>query len=106
MADDITWYQPGANRFSGTHVGGPAVGAMTGGMAEVSDGTFRLEVTGAPMVNGSLVAVPVRFTGRRGDQTMDMTGIDLLTIEDGRIVRVDLFSADQATEDAFWGPVA
>lgn len=103
MAEDIAWHQPGDNRFSGVHVGGPAIGALTGGMAEVSGGSFRLEVIGEPMANGSLVAVPVRFSGVRGDLQMDMTGIDLLTVEEGRIVRIDLFSADQAAEDAFWG---
>jgi ketosteroid isomerase-like protein len=55
------------------------------------------------MVNGDLVAVPVRFSGRRGAASMDMAGIDLLTVRDGRIVEVHLFSEDGAAEDKFWG---
>jgi len=103
MSPTIVWHQPGANRFSGVHTGPDGVGALIGGMMEVSEGTFRLSVTGPPMVNGETVAVPVRFSGRRADATMDMAGVDVLTIRDGRIVAVHLFSEDGPAEDAFWG---
>ena len=103
FSDEVVWHQPGANRFSGVHVGPAAVGALTGGMMERSGGTFRLSVVGDPMVNGACVAVPVRFQGERDGLVMDITGIDLLEVEDGRIVRVDLFGADQDAEDEFWG---
>ena len=55
------------------------------------------------MVNGELVAVPVRFTGRRDVVSMDMAGVDLLTIREGKIAEVHLFSEDGVAEDAFWG---
>jgi uncharacterized protein len=72
-------------------------------MMEVSGGTFQLAVAGPAMVNGDLVAVPVRFTGQRDGAFMDMGGIDLLTVRDDRIVEVHLFSEDGAAEDTFWG---
>lgn len=103
LSPDVVWHQPGANRFSGDHVGIDGVGALLGGMMEASAGTFQLSVSGAAMVNGDLVAVPVRFAGQRSDASMDMTGIDLLTVRDGRIVEVHLFSEDGAAEDVFWG---
>ena len=62
-----------------------------------------MTVAGEAMVNGELVAVPVRFSGQRDGASMDMTGIDLLTIRDGKIVEVHLFSEDGPAEDAFWG---
>ncbi len=102
FSDSVVWHQPGANRFSGDHVGVAGVGALLGGMMEASQGTFQLAVTGPAMVNGDLVAVPVRFTASRADASMDMDGIDLLTVGEGRIVEVHLFSADSASEDAFW----
>lgn len=55
------------------------------------------------MVNGDLVAVPMRFAARREGSAMEMTGIDLLTISDGAIAAVHLFSEDGAAEDVFWG---
>ena len=70
---------------------------------DVSAGSFQLVVTGPAMANGELVAVPVRFSGTRADTSMDMAGVDLLTIRDGQIIAVHLFSEDGANEDAFWG---
>ena len=55
------------------------------------------------MTNGELVAVPVRFAGSRSDVSMDMSGVDLLTVREGQIIEVHLFSEDGAAEDAFWG---
>lgn len=103
LSPDVVWHQPGVNRFSGDHHGLEGVGALLGQMMEMSEGTFQLAVTGPAMVNGTLVAVPVRFTGQRESVAMDMTGIDLLTIADGTIAAVHLFSEDGPAEDRFWG---
>ncbi len=103
LSDAVVWHQPGANRFSGDHVGLEGVGALLGGMMEASQGSFQLEVAGPAMVNGPLVAVPVRFSGRRDAVSMDMAGVDLLRVSDGKITEVYLFSEDGAAEDEFWG---
>jgi ketosteroid isomerase-like protein len=103
FADDIVWHQPGANQFSGVKHGSGAVGAMIGAMMGVSGGTFALQSTGAPMVNGDLAALPIRFSGQRDGAEMSMDGVDLLRIQDGKVAEAWLFSADQAAEDAFWG---
>lgn len=97
------WHQPGANRFSGTHTGRESIGALIGGMMEVSQGSFTLQLNGALMANGNQVAVPVRFTGQRGELHMDTDGVDLLTVEDGLITQARLFTQDGAQEDRFWG---
>lgn len=103
LSPQVVWHQPGANRFTGNHAGVDGVGALLGGMMEVSEGSFQLAVTGPAMVNGELVAVPVRFTGSRAGASMDQVGVDLLTVRDGKIVEVHLFSEDGPAEDAFWG---
>lgn len=103
LSPDVVWHQPGSNRFSGDHAGIDGVGSLLGGMMETSQGTFQLAVAAPPMVNGEFVAVPVRFSGKRADVSMDMSGVDLLTIRDGKIVEVHLFSAESSAEDAFWG---
>ena len=103
FAEDIVWHQPGDNRFSGTHRGGAAVGEMIGGMMTVGEGTFELTLTGAPLVNGTMVAVPVHFTGKRDGAAMSQDGIDLLRIEGDKIAEAWLFSSDPQSEDAFWG---
>lgn len=103
FAEDVVWHQPGGNQFSGVHRGGAAVGGLLGAMTAASEGTFELAATGAALVNGTLVAVPVHFSGKREDAEMSQDGLDLLRIEDGRVAEVWLFSSDPASEDTFWG---
>jgi ketosteroid isomerase-like protein len=103
LSPEVIWHQPGANRFSGDYTGIDEIGALLGGFMEASEGTFELAVSGPAMVNGELVAVPVRFSGQRADMSMDMSGVDLLTVRDGKIAEVHLFSEDGLAEDAFWG---
>lgn len=103
FADDLVWHQPGANQFSGDKRGGAEVGEMVGAMMAFSNGTFALAASGAPMINGDMAAVPIRFSGKRDGAEMAMDGIDLLRVVDGKVAEVWLFSADQAAEDVFWG---
>ena len=103
LAEDVVWHQPGENQFSGVHRGSEAVGAMIGGMMAVSEGTFSLKRSAAPLVNGELVAASVHWTGTRSGAAMDGDGIDLMRVVDGKVVEVWLFTADPAEEDAFWG---
>ena len=105
LSTDVVWHQPGANQFSGDHAGVEGIGALLRGMMQASEGTFQLAVSGPAMVNGELVATPVRFSGTRSDASMNMPGIDLLTVRDGKIVEVHLFSEDGPAEDVFWGAV-
>ena len=99
----VLWHQPGDNQFSGVHRGIDAVGTMITEMMELTHGTFTVVVTGSLMLNGNEVAVPVRFSAQREGATLDMAGIDVLTINGGKISQVRLFSEDSAAEDRFWG---
>ncbi|MEU3931152.1 nuclear transport factor 2 family protein [Streptomyces sp. NPDC029044] len=103
FADDIVWHQPGNNAVSGTYSGGAAVGEMLAAQMTATEGTFELQLTGAPMVNGALVVIPIHFSAQGADSEMSMDGIDVLRVEGDKIAEVWLFSADQQAEDAFWG---
>jgi ketosteroid isomerase-like protein len=103
LAPGIVWHQPGRNRFSGTHQGPQAVGTMIGGMMEISKGTFAITRAHRFMANGPWVTVELEFKGQRDGLLLSQQGIDLLRIEDGRIVEARLFSSDPEQEDAFWG---
>jgi uncharacterized protein len=65
-------------------------------------GSLVVKPNGALMVNGNLVASPVRFSGTNGSKSIDMTGVDLFEVKEGRITQVWLFSDDQQKEDEFW----
>jgi uncharacterized protein len=99
----VGFHQPGKNRYSGTDRGFPAVGAMLGGMMEVSGGTFSISRADHFMENDDWVAIQIAFQAQREGAPMAQAGVDLLRIEDGKIVEVRLFSSDQEQEDAFWG---
>jgi len=103
FAAEIQWHQPGSHRFAGLKNGPAAVGEMIGGQMALTGGSFALEFTGGPMINGDLAAFPVHFSGKRDGAEMSMKGIDVLRVEDGKIAEMWLFSADQDAEDAFWG---
>lgn len=103
LSPEIVWHQPGRNRFSGTHRGIAAVGQMLGGMMAVSEGTFKIGRVIRYMNNADWVAIELEFQGQRAGAALAQPGVDLLRVEDGRIVEVRLFSSDPEQEDAFWG---
>ncbi len=102
LADNIIWHQPGKNPLSGTHTGKEALGVHLGKFAEKSHGSFKV-ITNWASANGELVAANVTFVADRGNgDVLNMNGIDLFRIADGKIQEVWLFSADQDLEDTYW----
>lgn len=97
------WSQPGGNQFSGVKHGPEEIGKMIGAMMDYCAGSLVVKPTGPLMENGELVAVPVRFSASKDSQSMDMNGVDLVEVKDGKITQVWLFSEDQQAEDDFWG---
>jgi predicted SnoaL-like aldol condensation-catalyzing enzyme len=97
------WQQPGNHQYAGTKNGLEAIGKMLGDMMTATQGSLVVKPTGAMMVNGNLVSFPVHFSGKIGEKTVAMNGIDLFEVVDGKIVQVWLFSEDQDAEDIFWG---
>jgi len=102
FSPDARWHQPGSHQFAGTKTGLEAIGKMLGDMMGATQGSLVVNPAGALMANGNLVSLPVRFTGKNGDKTIDMNGVDLFEVVDGKIIQVWLFSEDQGAEDVFW----
>ena len=103
ISPDVVWHQPGNNRFSGTYQGMGAVGPLLAKMMEVSKGSFAITRADPYMANGDFVAISVQFAGQAHGVELNQAGVDLLRIQDGKIVEVRLFSSDADQEDAFWG---
>ena len=103
ISPDVVWHQPGNNQFSGMHKGIAQVGAMLGKMMEVSQGTFTLSNASHFMANGDWIVIQLEFSGQRDGHRLAQPGIDLIRIENGKIVEVRLFSSNQDEEDRFWG---
>lgn len=103
FSPNAQWHQPGSHQFSGVKSGIEAIGKMLSGMMEATQGTFVLKPNGNLMVNGNMAALPVRFSGTIEDRNINMSGIDLFEVQEGKITCVWLFSEDQDLEDQFWG---
>ena len=103
FSPNAKWHQPGNNKFSGTQSGLEPIGKMLSDMMGSTQGSLVVKPTGPLMVNGNFVSIPVRFSAKSGDKTVEMNGNDLYEVIDGKIVQVWLFSEDQDSEDKFWG---
>ena len=97
------WHQPGNHQFAGTKSGLDAIGKMLGDMMGATQGSLVINPTGPLMSNGNFVSFPIHFSGKIGEKTVDMNGVDLFEIVDEKIVQVWLFSENQPVEDEFWG---
>lgn len=103
ISPDVVWHQPGNHQFSGTHHGMAVVGPMLGKMMAVSNGTFTISRADHYMANGDWVVITLEFAGEANGIKLQQPGVDLIRIEEGKIVEVRLFSSDQNQEDVFWG---
>ena len=53
------------------------------------------------MVNKNLVIATVEFSAQKGSKNIKMSGVDLFTIQKGKIKEINLFSGNQKEEDVF-----
>jgi ketosteroid isomerase-like protein len=100
----IQWSQPGNNILSGTKQSLPEVFAMVGKMFGLSANTLRLAEFKTLSTNGNKVACVLQWTATRpGGESLDVANIDVYTVEDGQVIKAEIFTADEEAEDAFWG---
>ena len=102
FADDAVWHVPGAMALSGAHHGCDAIVAFLRGTAEVTGGTYRVDLLWTVADDGHVVAV-YRARGERPDgRQLDIEQALLVELEQGRWKVVRAQPLDQAAFDAFW----
>ena len=89
---DVRWHNSGYDPTSGTLVGVDAVMGYLMGDNHMDD--YRLDVIDM-LASDARVAVVARTTGRRGDQHIVNDFVQLLRVEDGRVVEVHNYTWDQ-----------
>lgn len=102
FAPDIVWSVPGRSQIAGEHKGLEAVLGLFGKVAELSNGTLHLELQSVTARGDDQVEAIHRVLAERGDQKLDITETEEMTIENGRISRVNETPSDQHASDAFW----
>ena len=102
FADDAVWQVPGSMTLSGEHRGRDAIIAFLRGTAELTGGTYRVELLWTVADDDHLVAVYRAVGGRPDGRELDIEQALLVELEDGRWKVVRAQPLDQAAFDAFW----
>ncbi|WP_089783644.1 nuclear transport factor 2 family protein [Chitinophaga sp. YR573] len=101
---DVEWKQPGNNSISGIKRSRNEVFQMVGKMFELSANTVKLTDIKSISANGNKVACLLHWNATHpAGAILDVDNIDVYTVEDGKIVRAEIFTVDEAGEDQFWG---
>jgi Ketosteroid isomerase-related protein len=102
FADTVVWHVSGRSQMSGDHKGKEQVFGAFGRLAELSGGTFTLDVHTLLADDEHGVAL-TRARGVREGRNLDVRDIDTFHIRDGRVVEIWSTSLDPYENDEFWG---
>jgi ketosteroid isomerase-like protein len=102
FSPDVVWHLPGNNQLAGTHRGRDAVFATFAKTAQVSGGTFKVELHDV-IANDEHVVALTRATGNHGGRSLDSNDADVYHMKDGKVTEMWSFAGDQAATDAFFG---
>ena len=100
---ETKWYQPGDNKFSGLINNLGEIFQMLESIMNDTSGNMVVKPAGPMLQSGDLISVPVWFTAKKETKVMDLGGMDLFQVKDGKIVHVWTFSDDQSLDDDFFG---
>jgi ketosteroid isomerase-like protein len=101
---DVQWSQPGNSRISGIKHSSNEVFQMVGKMFELSANTLKLTDIKSICVSGNKVACLLHWNAAQpAGGILDVDNIDVYTVENGKIIKVEVFTADEPKEEMFWG---
>ncbi len=98
VADDFVWHIPGTSPISGDAAGPDGWAQKLGQLLAAG---LKPEVQ-AMLEGADHVAVLQRNTASIRRHTLDVRVINLFTVHEGKVARLDTFFGDQAAADAFW----
>ena len=102
FAEDALWVLPGRSALAGEHRGWAAIhGDFLGKLHPLSGGTFKVELTDVAVGEEFVVAVQ-HATAAHAGKILDLTGCQLMRVEDGKITEVRGHYSDQYGLDDFW----
>lgn len=104
LHEDVEWKQPGNNSISGLKRSRSEVFQMVGKMFELSANTVKLTDIKSISANGNRVACLLHWNATRpAGAVLNIDNIDVYTVEDGKIIKAEVFTVDEAAENEFWG---
>ncbi|MBV9485810.1 MAG: nuclear transport factor 2 family protein [Frankiaceae bacterium] len=101
IAKDCVQHMPGQNVFSGEHKGQEAILAMYGQIAELTEGSYRADLTEVYANDHRCIAL---YTGTATRNERSVTERHALTFEliDGKAIDIDDVPLDGVVDDSFW----
>ena len=101
FSEDVVWHQAGTSPISGEYRGRDAVFAFLARFAELSGGTFRIELHDVLANDEHGVALSRDRASRQGKQ-LDASSVEVYHIRDGKIREAWAVQQDQRRYDEFW----
>ncbi len=102
LGEQVVWHFPGRRgRLAGNHEGRDAVLSFLFDVAQLTNGTFRLELIDVLANDRHGVAI-FRGSGSRNGASLDNPTCLRMRIEDGRVVELWEFVWDLYHVDDFW----
>jgi ketosteroid isomerase-like protein len=101
FADDIVWHSPGNNQLSGTYRGKGQVFAQFQKVAEMTGGTFKVDIH-ALLGDDEHVVALTRASGEREGMTLNDNTVQVLHVKDGKVTESWLHPGDAQAADELW----
>lgn len=101
FSSDAVWHVPGSNAMTGSYRGRDEIVAFLRRTAELTGGTYRVELLWVIADEHHLVAV-YRARGERGGRSLDIEQALLIRLEGGHWAEIRAQPLDAAAFDTFW----
>jgi ketosteroid isomerase-like protein len=102
FSSDIRWRISGRSGLAGEYRGHDAVLGFFGQLMERSGGSFHLELVDVLASEDHVVALTRETGDRAGRPSLDVAGVHIWRVVDGKAVEFSGIADDQYAEDAFW----
>ena len=101
FSEDAVWHLSGDNLISGEHKGRDAVFAVFAKTMELTGGTFKIDLHDIVANDEHTVSLSRASASRQGKQ-LDLRGVDIYHIRNGKVTEWWSFTEDQRQDDEFW----
>ena len=101
FADDIVWHAPGRNQLSGDFHGKQEVFASFQKVAELTGGSFKLEIH-TVLADDEHAVVLARAMAERNGRKLDDNSVQVYHVKDGKVTEQWLYPGDVYAGDEFW----
>jgi ketosteroid isomerase-like protein len=101
FADDAVWQIPGTSAVAGSYEGRDEIVALLRRTAELTGGSYRVQLLWVVADDEHVVAV-YKATGEREGRTLDIQQALLIELRNGLWTTIRAQPFDQAAFDAFW----